>query len=363
MFKFEELKQIQVEITNRCQASCPMCLRNIHGGIENPDLILSDWTLEEFKTIFSQEVLNKLQTINFCGDFGDPIINNNLPEMCSYIKDNSQVSVVIHTNGSARTIAWWKNLVDCLPMNHRVVFALDGLEDTHSLYRIGTNYQSIKINASAFIQAGGTAEWCFIKFKHNEHQVEQARAISKELGFDKFSVKNSKRFSSKFPVLDKTGNISHYIEQPTDSSIRPIEFVELKDYRQWTQNSIECFTLNDKEIYIDSHKYLMPCCLIGSFMYANYDTALYKQYGLIDDTSIIPIGSEIKDNVYSIIKEFGGVDNLNSYQHGIRNIMDSPLWENLVKGKWATGGSSACTVLCSNSTPYISVEEQYINRT
>jgi hypothetical protein len=28
-----------------------MCLRNIHGGIENPLLKLNDWTLEQFKTI------------------------------------------------------------------------------------------------------------------------------------------------------------------------------------------------------------------------------------------------------------------------------------------------------------------------
>ena len=36
MFKFDQLEIVQVEITNRCQASCPMCPRNIHGGIENP---------------------------------------------------------------------------------------------------------------------------------------------------------------------------------------------------------------------------------------------------------------------------------------------------------------------------------------
>ena len=36
MFSFSDLENIHLEITNRCQASCPMCSRNYHGGLENP---------------------------------------------------------------------------------------------------------------------------------------------------------------------------------------------------------------------------------------------------------------------------------------------------------------------------------------
>jgi hypothetical protein len=56
MFNFNQLKQLHLEISNNCQASCPMCTRNIHGGIENPNLKLKDWSLEEYKTIISEEV-------------------------------------------------------------------------------------------------------------------------------------------------------------------------------------------------------------------------------------------------------------------------------------------------------------------
>ena len=38
MFKFNELKTVHLEISTRCQASCPMCPRNYHGGLENPNL-------------------------------------------------------------------------------------------------------------------------------------------------------------------------------------------------------------------------------------------------------------------------------------------------------------------------------------
>ena len=158
MFAFEQLHTVQVEITNRCQASCPMCLRNIHGGIDNPNLILTDWTLEMFQNIFTDEVLAQISCVNFCGDFGDPIINANLIDMCQYVRDNkSDMTIILHTNGSAHNAQWWTSLAISLPKNHKVIFALDGLRDTHSLYRIGTNYDMIIRNAKAFIDTGGNA--------------------------------------------------------------------------------------------------------------------------------------------------------------------------------------------------------------
>jgi MoaA/NifB/PqqE/SkfB family radical SAM enzyme len=188
MFKFNELKSIHLEISTRCQASCPMCPRNIHGGIENPLLEINEWSLNDFIKIFSKDVLEQLEIINFCGNFGDPLMNNELIEMCEYIKVNApNIQVLIHTNGSLRSTAWWTKLFDSLPKNHNVVFAIDGLEDTHSIYRVGTNYNLILKNAKTFIDAGGNAEWCFIRFKHNQHQVADAEHLSNKLGFNKFS--------------------------------------------------------------------------------------------------------------------------------------------------------------------------------
>jgi uncharacterized radical SAM superfamily Fe-S cluster-containing enzyme len=360
MFNFESLEQVQVEITNRCQASCPMCLRNIHGGIDNPSLELNEWTLDQFKHIFNPEVLAQIKHVIFCGDFGDPILNNDLIGMCQYLKDNSSVRITINTNGSARTTKWWADLAKAMPVNHRVEFALDGLSKTHSLYRIGTDFNSIIRNAVAFMEEGGIADWMYIKFKHNEHEVDDARNVATTLGFNSFHVKNSKRFGKQFPVLDRAGEITHYIEQPTNSNIQPVEFVDLKDYKSWTSD-ISCFTLNNKELYIDAHGHVMPCCLIGSFLYANYDVELYKKYNLIDSTSIIGIAKEVQVEVFNTIRELGGLDTLNTNNHSVKGIMSSEVWQTLVQQKWTTNSSAPCTILCGSNSPFISIAEQ-VNR-
>ena len=88
-----------------------MCSRNVHGGLDNPLIKINDWTLEEFKTVMTSEVLQQLHGFYFCGTFGDPIMNNNIIQMCEYAKEiNSQIQIHIHTNGGLRKPQWWKDL-------------------------------------------------------------------------------------------------------------------------------------------------------------------------------------------------------------------------------------------------------------
>jgi hypothetical protein len=355
MFKFDQLERIQIEITNRCQASCPMCPRNIHGGIDNPLLKLNDWTYDNFVKIFTIEVLAQIKQLSFCGDFGDPILNNDLISMCGYLKYHSpKIQIYIHTNGSARSEAWWRNLSNNLPENHSIIFALDGLADTHAVYRIGTDYNKIISNASAFINEGGNAEWCFIRFKHNTHQISRARQLSIDLGFKNFIVKNSKRFSRPFPVVDKKGKFLYNIEQPEDT---PIEFVgksQVAGHQQWSNaDKINCQSLNDKELYIDAHYLLSPCCMIGAFLYTNYDSNLLKTYNLYEEDSIIEEGLAVQKQVLDFPK-------LNVLELGLTTILETEQWQTIWQRKWQEKSSSTCIIMCGPHSPFISIDEQKV---
>jgi MoaA/NifB/PqqE/SkfB family radical SAM enzyme len=358
MFNFNQLKSIHLEITNRCQASCPMCSRNIHGGQVNPNLVLSDWTLEEYKKILHIDVLNQTEGIYFCGNFGDPIINNDLIEMCEYSKNiNPKINLRIHTNGGARLTSWWKKLAVVMPSSHAVIFGIDGLEDTHHLYRIGTTYQNVINNAQAFISAGGRAEWVFIKFKHNEHQVEEARQRAEELGFASFTVKNSTRFvgSPKFDVRDKNNNVMYFLEPPSDNQVKFIDIETVKKVDEWTNNSvIECKALDSKEIYIDAHRNLYPCCFLAS-----------SPYYYTEPNSIInSVRNKIVDQHSTLVQDLNGMDHLNTLNFSVKDIINSDAWQTVWYEYWNQKRLITCARICGTAPEKIfsKPQDQFVER-
>jgi len=342
MFKFNDLNSIHLEITSRCQAKCPMCSRNYRSGIENPNLKLADWTIDEFKNIITIDVLSQINNIYFCGNFGDPIINDHLLEMCRYIKDvNPNFGVRIHTNGGARKTDWWKELRSCLPENHIVIFGIDGLEDTHHLYRVGTTYDTVIRNAKAFISAGGKAEWVFIKFKHNEHQVIEAETRARTYGFKNFTVKHSTRFMElKFDVLDQEGNLKYYLEPPSDNEVVLINSDIIEKFKSWVNESeINCYVKQNKEIYIDAHKKLFPCCFLAS-----------TPYNYIHPGSIIEsVKTTIRDQYDNLVNDLGGISMLDLNNRSIRDIIDSDIWQNIWNKYWQDPKLITCARTCGNN--------------
>ena len=343
MHKFNELTQIHLEISNNCQAACPMCNRNISSGLENPIIKINNWTLDQFKSIMSHEVLDQIDSFYFCGNFGDPILNSNLIEMCSYASMyKPSLSIHVHTNGSAHLPEYWARLAKALPKNHKVLFALDGLADTHHIYRVGTDFNKILDNARSFIAAGGHAEWVYIKFKHNEHQIEEARTISKELGFANFNLKNSARFvgTTQLDVVDKTGKKLYHIEPPTDSKLAYIGIDTLRNYKKIVDDSqIDCAVMKTKEIYIDAFMNIYPCCFLGIIPYT------YIQLGEV----ATPVRTAIREQFDQFINEFGGMDELNSFNHSIKYILDKAEWNTIWNKYWHSDKLITCSRTCGTN--------------
>ena len=332
MIKFDNLESIHLEITNRCQASCPMCSRNYHGGVSNPLIKNQDWTVEDFKKIINLDVLSKIKQIIFCGNFGDPLLNQDFDKMCEYLT-HTNLYLDIHTNGSLRSTTWWKNLPKILTSKHRVVFALDGLMDTHSIYRIGTDFNKIIENACSFINAGGNAEWCFIVFKHNQHQIDEARELSKKLGFSRFTVKKSSRFAfqNQFPVLDSKENVLYNLE--------PVEQEPKFDLSKVSElvaaSNITCYAQQQKEVYIDAYKNLMPCCFLASLPY-NY----YKQNDILAQER-----STAYNQYLELIAELGDT---NVLRKSINEIVESTPYQTVWKKYWTIKKLYVCARTCGN---------------
>jgi len=340
MFNFSELRSLHIELTSRCQASCPMCARNYHGGIKNTKLSLAEISLKDFKKIVNQEVLKQIEHIYFCGNFGDPIISNDLIEIVRYCRDtNSKIKLDIHTNGSARSVQWWKELTKSLPEDHCVHFALDGLQDTHHLYRIGTNYEKIIENARSFISEGGIAEWVFLSFKHNEHQIEEAKSIAKELGFAKFNHKATSRFLEKpwLDVLDDSGSVIYKIEPPSEHKITFIDPKIIKSYKKVVGTAvIDCKVKKDKSLYIDASKNLWPCCWLGALPYIYSDSKDLIHPYQIEQTEIIN----------ELIESVGGYSSIDLTKKSLKDILSDKQWSGIWQKYWNDKKLATCAKTC-----------------
>ena len=99
MYNFKDIKSVHIEVTDKCNAACPMCARNIFGGKDNPLLPITELTLEDVKKIFSKEFVLQLEHIYMCGNYGDPIVAKETSEIFEWFRSiNSNMTFGMHTN-------------------------------------------------------------------------------------------------------------------------------------------------------------------------------------------------------------------------------------------------------------------------
>ena len=173
----DNVKEIHIEPTSLCNAECPMCARNVYGGMLNPYIRLKSLPLKWFHDNISPEQIKKLHKIFFCGNVGDPASSPDLLDIISYFKTHNKDLVVgLNSNGGLKTTQWWSKLGHLLDGHlDYCVFSIDGLEDTNHIYRRNVRWQKVIENANAFISTGASAHWDMLVFEHNKHQVEEAK--------------------------------------------------------------------------------------------------------------------------------------------------------------------------------------------
>lgn len=269
----QNITDLHIELTDRCQASCPMCARNVNGGKERDFVGKHDITLDKFRQWFPSNFLLSLRNFYACGNYGDPIIARDCLEIYQYLRSiNKDCHLGIHTNGSARDIRWWKRLAEVLRDNHKVTFGIDGFADSHVLYRRNTDWYKIIDNARAFISAGGLAEIDCLVFKHNQNEIEDFKSQMLAMGFCKVNLKYTARFydMKKFPVESNNGDIEYYLEPVAKKStihFLPLEKIS-KNISIWENMvaaaKIKPMCIEKSEIYVDARGNVFPCCWIGS---------------------------------------------------------------------------------------------------
>jgi len=318
MYSHDDIKSVHLEVTSKCQARCPMCPRRIHGGPLLDGIYLKEIDLHTFKEWFKKDFISQLSHLSMCGNLGDPIIAKDTLEIFEYIRQlNTSIDLRMHTNGSGRTKNWWKKLA---LVDVEVIFGIDGLSDTHSLYRINTDWHKIIENAKTFINAGGRARWDMLVFKHNEHQIDSCKELSEQLGFNDFTVKHTTRFKSgKFDVIDDEYNLQNTL-YPSKKSLGMI--AQAKTAEQEELPAISCKAKNDNMIYVSANGNVSPCCWL--------------------DMDWIPQHSPFRLDYMIKINE---IPNLNKYT--MKEIFNSGYFDK-IQDTWNTCGLKECGKQCGS---------------
>lgn len=285
MYNITDIQHLHLEISSRCNAACPLCPRNFYGYSFNDGYVEHDMSLKEAQKIFSKVFLNQLNEIYINGNFGDIVMNKHSVDILKYFKSsNPALKIIVSTNGGARNKKFWTDLAE---LDIDVVFCLDGLEDTHHLYRQNTKFKTVIKNANYFIESGGHATWKMIKFDHNIHQISMAEKESKRLGFKKFILVDHGRHTG--PVFNQQKQLTHVIGKPkiTDFETlfksRSTDTVLLEDIvHDRTPYPISCQVKKQKSIYVSSTGDVYPCCFLAfspkTYGHGNYHQAANAQF-------------------------------------------------------------------------------------
>jgi len=353
MYKFQDIKILQLEISNYCNASCPQCPRNYFGGKTLPTLPLSKWTLTEFKKMISVDLLSQLKQVYFCGTYGDPMTNKDIIEMCKFLKDsNSEIQIGIHTNGGVGSTYHYQELAKYTDF---IAFSIDGLENTNHIYRRNVKWKKVIANAESYINSGGRAIWDFIVFKHNEDQVDLAKQISVDMGFKEFNIKKTSRFLDRkheykdhLSVYHQTGYVDYTISLPTNLNYVNKNYSIIKLYNNLNnyaqETTISCNACRISEVYIGADGFVFPCGWLHDRLY----------------------GPDIESHtdhlkIKQLMVKAGGWQQANIFYTRLKDIVDGS-WFNEINDSWTNDNRlERCGIMCGSSINFIKDQNEDIS--
>ena len=339
MYSYNDIKMVHLEVTQRCQAACPMCDRNENGGRDNKHITNAELSLADAKAIFDPKFIAQLDSMYMCGNLGDPIVARDTLEIFEYFRShNPKMWLSMNTNAGARDGTWWRELAKIYGRMGAVIFSLDGLADTNHLYRQGVKWDIVENSFTNFIDAGGRARWDYIIFDYNEHQVEDAEGMAMAWGFEKFRAKKTGRFFSSaknkgketHQAVNRKGETTTNLAKPKKKEYQNTALLKEKEIEKtygsmmeyYNKCAIKCKVAEEKNIYITAEGLLLPCCWTAGRMYKWW----HNDYRV--------------EQIWDHIDKAGGKDAIDCKAHGLEAVFQTQILSS-IQDSWNIQGIKA----------------------
>lgn len=171
---------VVLDPTSACQLECPFC-----GREPRPNTRMS---FAEFKRILDRigSTCVNLELYNW----GEPFLNTDILEMIRYATRRYRIHTRISSNLNVKNDALYRDLVSS-GLNS-LTCSIDGAsQETYERYRVKGSFQTVLDNVRilrARRDELGKVEpklvWQFLVFRHNEHEIDLATRMAREIGVD-----------------------------------------------------------------------------------------------------------------------------------------------------------------------------------
>lgn len=243
---------------NVCNLSCALCPTGQHDNRRKHGLM----NFELFKQIIDEcgPYVYEVSLYNW----GEPLLNKDIFKMVRYAK-RYKIRVVISTN-----LMHFNDTI-CSEFIHSgvddVVVSLDGASQESVLkYQVGNNFEKIIANMGKLVASKRKLDvdkpsitWRFLINRFNEHELEKARRLSKEIGIDFLKFNNFRCDMGSELTLsgrEQYSNVSYWL--PKNESL------SMYDYARKEKKKIK---INDcKWLWfkasINWNGAVSPCCAV-----------------------------------------------------------------------------------------------------
>ena len=175
---------LYIDSSNRCNLGCLLC----PSGTKREGRTMGIMQFDVFKQVID-EVSPYLWMVNL-HNWGEPFLNKAIFDMIRYARER-QIDVRISTNLNIFNDRIAENIITSGV--NTLIISLDGVsQESVEAYQRGNDFKRVIGNLRKLIATKRTFKskhptiiWRYIVNRYNEHEIDKAKAVAKEIGVDK----------------------------------------------------------------------------------------------------------------------------------------------------------------------------------
>ena len=254
--KSELPKKVRIDASTKCQLDCERCyMRMDKEGVEN-GCRLGNLKFDDFKKFIDENDFESIELSNH----GEVFLNPELDKIIEYATTKGiALSMDNGVNLNYLSDKMAETLVKCGVK--RVYVSIDGAsQETYKIYRKNGDFNKVienikKINfyKQKYKSKYPVMYYKFIVFGHNEHEIEQAKILAKNLDMEIVFEQNT------YPDFSPVKNPQKVIEQTGMPSVELPPHKLLEEYEQGLLDWYYCaFLWEEPQINWDGK--VLGCC-------------------------------------------------------------------------------------------------------